>query len=69
MKVVSAALGLAESTVRDHVHGILVRLGCHSQLEAVAVARKRGLLQESRAAQEVVLGSDSKAQTGFERPR
>jgi DNA-binding CsgD family transcriptional regulator len=47
VKVVSAALGLAESTVRNHVHAILVRLGCHSQLEAVAVARERGLLEEA----------------------
>jgi DNA-binding CsgD family transcriptional regulator len=52
VKVVSAALGLAEPTVRNHVRGILQRLGCHSQLEAVAVARERGLLKDGRARSE-----------------
>ena len=32
------------ATVRNHIHAILGNLGCHSQLEAVATARRRGLL-------------------------
>jgi DNA-binding CsgD family transcriptional regulator len=43
-KVISVRLGLSETTVRNHIRGILVRLGCHSQLEAVATARRAGLL-------------------------
>jgi len=43
-KVISARLGLRETTVRNHIRGILIRLGCHSQLEAVALARRAGLL-------------------------
>lgn len=43
-KVISARLGLTETTVRNHIRGILVGLGCHSQLEAVAVARRERLL-------------------------
>jgi DNA-binding CsgD family transcriptional regulator len=31
-------------TVRNHVAAVLHRLGCHSQLEAVATARRRGLI-------------------------
>lgn len=37
-------LGLAEATVRNHIRVILRKLGCHSQLEAVAVARRLGML-------------------------
>jgi DNA-binding CsgD family transcriptional regulator len=65
VKVVSAALGLAESTVRNHVRGILVRLGCHSQLEAVAVARQRGLLD---AVLTVPLSEASSRRPGSPRP-
>lgn len=43
-KVISVRLGLSETTVRNHIRGILIRLGCHSQLEAVATARRTGLL-------------------------
>jgi DNA-binding CsgD family transcriptional regulator len=43
-KVISVRLGLSETTIRNHIRGILVRLGCHSQLEAVATARRAGLL-------------------------
>lgn len=41
---IAARLGLSEATVRNHVSGMLRRLGCHSQLEAVARGRERGLL-------------------------
>lgn len=44
-KVISARLGLSETTVRNHIRGILIRLSCHSQLEAVATARRAGLLE------------------------
>ena len=37
-------LGISETTVRNHVRAILGRLGCHSQLEAVAEARRRGII-------------------------
>lgn len=37
-------LDLSLPTVRNHVAAVLSRLDCHSQLEAVATARRRGLL-------------------------
>lgn len=37
-------LGVSLVTVRNHVAALLHRLGCHSQLEAVATARRRGLI-------------------------
>lgn len=43
-KLISRRLGIAETTVRNHIRMILVGLGCHSQLEAVAEARRRGLI-------------------------
>lgn len=43
-KVIARRLGIAEPTVRNHIRAILVELGCHSQLEAVAEARRRGVL-------------------------
>lgn len=43
-KQVAAELGLAEATVRNHIRDILRRLGAHSQLEAVATARRLGLV-------------------------
>jgi len=42
---IAARLGLAEPTVRNHIRLLLRKLGCHSQLEAVAVALRLGLLQ------------------------
>lgn len=41
---IAARLGLAEATVRNHIRLILRKLGCHSQLEAVAVAFRSRLL-------------------------
>ena len=43
-RTIAARLDLAESTVRNHIRMILVKLGCHSQLEAVATGRRIGLL-------------------------
>jgi PAS domain S-box-containing protein len=43
-KVIACRLGLSETTVRNHIRGILTQLSCHSQLEAVAKARRLGVL-------------------------
>lgn len=44
VRAVATRLGLSESTIRNYVRLILLRLGCHSQLEAVAAARRAGLV-------------------------
>lgn len=46
-KVIGRRLGIAEVTARNHIQAILVELRCHSQLEAVAEARRRGLVRET----------------------
>jgi PAS domain S-box-containing protein len=43
-KLIAARLGLAEATVRNHIRAILVELATHSQLEAIAKARRLKLL-------------------------
>jgi PAS domain S-box-containing protein len=43
-KVIAARLGLAEATVRNHIRAILAALDTHSQLEAVATARRLQLI-------------------------
>ena len=43
-RAIARRLGIAETTVRNHIRAILVELGCHSQLESVAEARRRGLI-------------------------
>jgi DNA-binding CsgD family transcriptional regulator len=43
-KVIATRLGIAEVTVRNHIRAILLQLGCHSQLEALAEAKRRRLL-------------------------
>jgi len=43
-KAIALRLGISETTVRNHIRSILLELGCHSQLEAVAEARRRGLV-------------------------
>lgn len=43
-RTIAVQLDLAESTVRNHIRSVLVKLGCHSQLEAVATGRRKGLL-------------------------
>lgn len=48
-KVIATRLGVAEVTVRNHIRAILLELGCHSQLEALAEARRRRLLTSSGA--------------------
>ena len=43
-KVIATQLGLAEATVRNHIRAILVTLGTHSQLEAIAKAHRLQLI-------------------------
>jgi DNA-binding NarL/FixJ family response regulator len=43
-KSIAAQLGIRLHTCRGYVRNVLVKLGAHSQLEAVAVARRAGLL-------------------------
>ena len=44
-KVVATRLGVAEATVRNHIRAILLALGTHSQLEAIAKARRLQLIE------------------------
>jgi len=44
-KVIATRLGLAEDTVRNHIRAILAALETHSQLEAIAKARRRQLIE------------------------
>lgn len=43
-KVIAARLGVAEATVRNHIRAILLALGTHCQLEAIAEARRLRLI-------------------------
>lgn len=43
-RMIARELGITERTARNHISGILARLECHSQLEAVALARRGGIL-------------------------
>jgi PAS domain S-box-containing protein len=42
---IAEALTLSETTVRNHVAGLLRALGVHSRLEAVVEGRRRGLVE------------------------
>lgn len=44
-KVIATRLGVAEATIRTHIRAILVELGTHSQLEAIAKARRLQLVE------------------------
>jgi PAS domain S-box-containing protein len=44
-KVIASRLRLSETTVRNHIRAILTQLGCHSQLEAVAKARRLRIVE------------------------
>lgn len=46
---IAVRFGLSETTVRNHIRALLARLGCHSQLEAVAKARRLGLIESPAA--------------------
>jgi len=39
-------LGISLSTCRGHIRRVLAKLGAHSQLEAVAIAKRHGLLDD-----------------------
>jgi DNA-binding NarL/FixJ family response regulator len=41
---VAEAMTVSRNTARKHVQAVLTKLGAHSQLEAVAIARRAGLL-------------------------
>ena len=43
---IAEALGIQAETVRNHVRGLLRALGVHSRLQAVAEARRRGLIAD-----------------------
>jgi DNA-binding NarL/FixJ family response regulator len=43
-KVISTRLGISEATVRNHIRAILAGLETHSQLEAIAKARRLRLI-------------------------
>jgi PAS domain S-box-containing protein len=43
-KRIARRLRIAEPTVRNHIRAILLELDCHSQLEALAKARRWGLI-------------------------
>jgi len=43
-KLIARDLGLAEATVRNHIRAVLLELGCHSQLAAVAKGRRLGIV-------------------------
>ena len=43
-KLIARELGLAETTVRNHIRAVLLELSCHSQLAAVAKGRRLGIV-------------------------
>mgnify|MGYP000108940737 CR=1 FL=1 len=43
---VADALFVSRNTARKHVQSVLVKLGAHIQLEAVAIARRMGLVRD-----------------------
>jgi len=42
-KQIAERMSLSVETVRNHIRAVLRKLGAHSRLEAVAIARRRGL--------------------------
>jgi DNA-binding NarL/FixJ family response regulator len=42
---IARELGISVATCRGHVKNVLVKLGAHSQLEAVVIAMQRRLIQ------------------------
>lgn len=46
-EAIARRLVLSPNTVRNHIQNVLVKLGVHSRLEAVATATREGLLQRS----------------------
>lgn len=52
-QTIARQLGIRVHTSRGYVRNVLVKLGAHSQLEAVAVARRLGLLRDGTDAPRV----------------
>jgi DNA-binding CsgD family transcriptional regulator len=44
---VAASMGVSRNTARKYVQAVLQKLGAHTQLEAVALARRSSLLAPS----------------------
>jgi DNA-binding NarL/FixJ family response regulator len=44
-RAIAARLGISVPTVRNHIRAILLQFGAHSQIEALAAARRHGLLR------------------------
>ncbi len=47
---IAARLGLSHATIRNHIQNILRKLNVHSQVEAVALALRRGWIDRAAAA-------------------
>ena len=45
---IAEQLGVARNTIRNHVQNLLNKLGAHSRLEAVAIARRDDVLRRAR---------------------
>ena len=45
---IASELGITRNTARNYVQAVLTKLGAHSQLEALAIARREGLLPGAR---------------------
>jgi DNA-binding NarL/FixJ family response regulator len=50
-RAIARRLGISVHTCRGYVKAVLAKLGAHSQLEAVAVARRRGLIEPQSGVQ------------------
>jgi hypothetical protein len=54
-KIIAAALGLSEHTVKIHIHNIITKLGMHNRTEVVALYFE----QKSREAASHARGTDN----------
>jgi DNA-binding NarL/FixJ family response regulator len=45
-QLMARAMGISSGTVRMHVRGVLTKLGAHSRLQAAAMARRHGYLDD-----------------------
>ena len=50
VRSIATDLGISPATCRGYVKSLLVKLGAHSQLEAVAIARRHGLVDDDARA-------------------
>jgi DNA-binding NarL/FixJ family response regulator len=51
-RAIAERLRISHHTVRNHVQRIIINLGAHSKLEAVAVATRVGLVRSAEPSQE-----------------